>query len=266
MKRTNNTVTLAFAVDKGGTGKTTTCLNTAAGLAARGFAVLAVDTDQQANMTRTLLREPPETHLHESLLDDSRPLAVVHVRPNLDLIPSSSHLFGIGFKMVSLHEKQKAAGVEATDYRLVLQRLLRDIKRNYDYVLIDCPPSDNVMLFNALFAADSVIIVANPEPYCVEGVRNYCQIIRAIRTSGHQLGLIGVLIARYDPYSKNHVQAAEAIKAQLPHHTFRTCIRHSRYVYRAVLEHADIFSFAPGSNPARDYDGFIEELINKTQK
>ena len=179
--------TIAFAVDKGGTGKTTTVANTAAGLAAKGYKVLAVDTDQQANLTKTYFCDLPTQSMYDSLLDESVPLPTVRVRDNLDIVPASSRMFGIGIKMIEDNTRTRTSGQEALDYRWVLNRLLTPIAQRYDYVLVDCPPSDNIMTYNALFAADEIVIVANPEPYCVDAVRNFCEIIRTVRRSGHQL-------------------------------------------------------------------------------
>lgn len=254
---------IAFAVDKGGTGKTTTVVNTAAGLAARGYKVLAVDVDQQANMTRTFLQTPSAQSIYDSLINESVPLPVIEVRPNLDIVPASSKMFGVGVKMIENHYRQRASGQEPGDYRSVLQRLLDPVIHRYDYILIDCPPSDNIMMINALFAADTVVIVANPEPYCVDGVQNFCAIIRAVRNNGHWLGLTGVLVTNVDTGSKGHILAEETLRKVAPNHVFKGHIRHSWPIYNAALAHKDIFSYAPESNGAKDYAAYLEELITK---
>ena len=257
---------ICFAVDKGGTGKTTTVVNAAAGLAAKGYRVLAVDTDQQANMTKTFFQEPPTESLYDSLIDESISLPVLKVRNNLDLIPASSRMFGVGIKLIENNYQKHASGQDAKDYRLTLNRLLAPIAPQYDFVLIDCPPSDNIMTYNALFAADDIVIVANPEPYCVGAVRNFCDIIRAVRGTGHRLDLLGVLVTNVDNGSKGHKLAEETLRKLAPNHVFGTHIRHSWPVYNAALAHTDIFQYAPESNGAKDYSAFIEELITKLKK
>lgn len=254
---------IAFAVDKGGTGKTTTVVNTAAGLAARGYNVLAVDTDQQANLTKTFLKEPPSQSLHDSLLNESAPLPVIEVRQNLNIVPASSKMFGVGITMIENHCWQQASGKKPGDYRSVLKRLLDPIIDWYDYILIDCPPSDNIMMINALFSAHTVVIVTNPEPYCIDGARNFCNIIRAVRNNGHKLDLTGFLVANVDTGSKGHKLAEEALRKSAPDHVFKGHIRHSWPIYNAALAHKDIFSYAPESNGAKDYAAYLEELITK---
>lgn len=257
---------IAFAVDKGGTGKTTTAVNTAAGLAAKGYKVLAVDTDQQANMTKTYLPEPPDESMYDSLIDESTSLPVIKVRTNLDLVPASSRMFGVGIKMIENNMRRQALGQDVKDYRLTLSRLLAPIEHRYDVVLIDCPPSDNIMTFNALFMAEDVVIVANPEPYCVDAVRNFCDIIRAVRGAGHQLNLMGVLVTNVDTGSKGHKLAEETLRKLAPKHVFMPHIRHSWPIYNAALAHTDIFEYAPESNGAKDYAAFVEELISKMKR
>lgn len=265
-KMTNRTIALAFAVDKGGVGKTTTTLNTAAGLALRGYHVLAIDTDQQANLTRTLLDRPPETSLYDSLIHETIPLQRVEVRKNLDLVPASSKMFGIGIRLISSQMTKQMRGEVIADYRGILRRVLAPIRDEYDYILIDCPPSDNIMMFNALYAANSVVIVSNPEPYCIDGARNFCEIIKTVRDSNHHLGLTGILVTDYETGSVGHMEAEKALRHAAPKHVFRTHIRHSRPIYNSVLAHKDIFAYDPKSIGAIDYSQYIEELIIRTQK
>lgn len=265
-KKTHKTIALAFAVDKGGVGKTTTTLNTAAGLALRGYRVLAIDADQQANLTRTLLDKPPETSLYDCLIHETIPLPRVEVRKNLDLVPASSKMFGIGIRLISSQMAKQMRGEDVADYRGILRRLIAPIRDEYDYILIDCPPSDNILMFNALFAADSVVIVSNPEPYCIDGARNFCEIIRTVRDSNHHLGLTGILVTDYETGSVGHMEAEKALRLAAPKHVFRTHIRHSRPIYNSVLAHKDIFAYDPKSIGAIDYSNYIDELITRTQK
>lgn len=258
-----NNKSIAFAVDKGGTGKTTTVVNTAAGLVIRGYKVLAVDTDQQGNMTKTFLQELPPQSMYNSLIDESVPLPIVKVCDNLDIVPASPQMFGVGIKMIENNYQRKTSGQEFVDYRFVLNGLLAPIAQRYDYILIDCPPSDNIMTYNALFAADAIVIVANPEPYCVDAVKNFCDIIRAVRRAGHQLDLLGVLVNNVDTGSKGHRLAEDTLRQLAPRHVFTTHIRHSWPIYNAALAHKDIFEYAPQSNGAQDYAAYIDELIIK---
>ena len=172
---------IAIAVDKGGVGKTTTAINLAAYLANSGHKVLLIDADQQANLTHTLCPKSQELTLYDALIDADTPLPIYEVRENLFLVPASSKMFGIGIKLVAAQTKATLSGTQAADCRGILARKLEPVACDYDYVIIDCPPSDNIMMINALYAATHVIIVANPEPFCLEGVLNFGKILRTMK-------------------------------------------------------------------------------------
>lgn len=255
---------ISFAVDKGGTGKTTTTLNVAAGLAARGFRVLALDADQQANLTSVLLQSPPEFTMYDALLDEDVPLPVVNVRQNLDLVPACHRMFGVGIRLIS---RQLHGGEHSPDCRGILSRKLEPLKRHYDFILLDCPPSDNILMINALYATDYVVIVAHPEPFCVEGVLNFGKIMRTMKDDANKgLRLAGVLITDFETGSPGHQKGEDALRRWAPKFVFATHIRHSRPLYNSILAHQDIFTYAPDSNGARDYSDYIDEFLIKVNK
>ena len=264
MQTNNPTPIIAFAVDKGGGGKTTTCANTGAGLAYRGKRVLMIDADQQANLTLAYLQQVPEQTLYSSLLDESRPLPIIRIRENLDLVPASHQMFGIGMTLISEMVKASLEGKAAKDCRGILARLLAPIRTDYDYILIDCPPSDNIMTMNALYAATSVVIVANPEPFSVHGVQNFVNMMWTVKKDANpSLRLGGILIADFETDSPGHQKGEDILRRWAPDFVFRSRIRHSRPLYNAVLARQDIFSYSPRSNGALDYDRFIQELITR---
>jgi chromosome partitioning protein len=262
--KSNKPSIIAFAVDKGGVGKTTTCLNTAAGLANLGKRVLMVDTDQQANLTSTFLKDEPTYSLLESLCDESIPLPIVKLRENLDLVPATNRMFGIGLKLIVEMTRSMMSGKPSPDCRGILRRLLETVRNKYDYILIDCPPSDNIMMMNALYAANSVVIVAKPEPYCVRGVQNFVNMMWVVkRDANPSLRLAGILITDYFADATGHRNGEAALRAWAPKFVFSTRIRHSRPLYNAILAHQDIFSYAPDSNGAQDYADFVNELTSR---
>lgn len=264
MQTNNPTPIIAFAVDKGGGGKTTTCANTGAGLAYRGKRVLMIDADQQTNLTLAFLEQEPEKTLYSCLIDESKPLPITRIRKNLDLIPASHRMFGIGMTLISEMAKASLEGKAVKDCRGILARLLAPIRANYDYILIDCPPSDNVMMMNALYAATSVVIVTNPEPFSVHGAQHFVQMMWAVKKDANpSLRLGGILITDCETGSPGHRKGEEALRGWAPDFVFETQIRHSRPIYNAVLAHQDIFSYSPQSNGALDYDRFIQELITR---
>ena len=277
-KLLTNTSILAVASDKGGGGKTTTAINLASGLA-EGVVqnidsdsanpkmqkhVLLVDADHQANTTMCLLPERPETSLYESLLDESIPLPRIPIRENLDLVPASEKMFGIGFTLISRAVEASIKGQLSPDPRGILARLLAPVVDNYDYVIIDCPPSDNIMALNALFAASHVLIPTIPEPFCIQGVGNYISVIRRMDSEAHHpIQLAGILVTNYTTGAAGHALCERALRDWGRDSVFATRIRHSRPLYNANLAHTDIFNYAPGSNGAKDYAGLIEEFTLK---
>ena len=265
MQTNNPTPIIAFAVDKGGGGKTTTCANTGAGLAYRGKRVLMIDADQQTNLTQAFLPQEPEKTLYSCLIDESRPLPITRIRENLDLIPASHRMFGIGMTLISEMVKASLEGKAAKDCRGILARLLAPIRDNYDYILIDCPPSDNILMMNALYAATSVVIVANPEPFSVHGVQNFVNMMWTVKKDANpSLRLGGILIADFETDSPGHQKGEDILRRWAPDFVFRTRIRHSRPLYNAVLARQDIFSYSPRSNGAMDYGGFVQELLTRS--
>lgn len=267
MRRTpmKSTPIIVFAVDKGGSGKTTTCANTGAGIANQGKRVLMIDADQQTNLTQAFLQQEPAKTLYSSLLDESQALPIIHLRDNLDLVPASHQMFGIGITLISEMVKASMEGIAVKDCRGILARLLAPIRNNYDYILIDCPPSDNIMMMNALYAATSVVIVANPEPFSVHGVQNFVNMMWTVKKDANpSLRLGGILIADFETDSPGHQKGEDILRRWAPDFVFRTRIRHSRPLYNAVLARQDIFSYSPRSNGAMDYGGFVQELLTRS--
>lgn len=265
MKRTMNPRVIAFAVDKGGVGKTTSVLNISAGLAARGYRVLVIDLDQQANLTGALLESSPEKTLLDALNDPSRGLPAFPVSPNLALVPATPKMFGVGLTLITDMAKAPYEGRPVCDMRRVLRQLITPIVHDYDYVLLDCPPSDNLLMINALYAATGVVIVANAEPFCVSGVRNYFDMMMAVKNDlNPHLALVGVLINNYETGSIGHKRAEAALRQFLPQYVFGTVVRHSRPLYNAILSHKDIFRYDPKSIGAYDFNLIINEFIERT--
>jgi chromosome partitioning protein len=198
---------IAVCNQKGGVGKTTTAVNLGAYLAAQGKYVLLVDLDSQANATMGLGMEvhPTAQNIYHALVSDVNPESMVRKTPmfGYDILPAAQSLAGATVELVGMQERE---------FRL--RRALNHIRNNYDYVLIDCPPSLGLLTVNALAAADRVLIPVQCEYYALEGLGQLMRTIELVRGSINQdLTVLGVVLTMHDKrnqLSRQVLSVAEA--------------------------------------------------------
>ncbi|MDD2731213.1 MAG: AAA family ATPase [Candidatus Portnoybacteria bacterium] len=240
---------------KGGTGKTTTATNLAAFLAALGKYVLLVDLDPQANATSGLGFEPEslEKNLYHTLAGDIHPAETVR-RTNLfgyDLLPSGADLAGAAIELVNLPERE---------FRLY--NLLQHLRTNYDYILIDCPPSLGLLTINGLTAADEVIVPVQSEYYALEGLGQLLKTINLIQDNlGRDLKIKGALLTMYDKRNKLARQVAKEVRLHFPGYVFATEIPRCVKLAEAPSFGKTIFQYDTGSPGGQAYRQLAEELI-----
>ncbi len=189
-----------FANQKGGVGKTTSCINLAA-LQARKGMVLLIDADSQGNLSTNLNYENQETTVNDLFL--GKPYTIIkNIRKNLDLIPSSEALTGIDLKIAGSLSRET-----------ILKRELEKLENKYDYVFIDCPPDMNLVTINVLACADYVIIPIKAEQYSMDGVELMIQFIRKVKAAlNEDLNLLGIVITQYNERLKISKMILEDIK------------------------------------------------------
>ena len=248
--------TIAIANQKGGVGKTTTAINLGACLAAAEKKTLVIDIDPQGNATSGLgiAKEQVERSVYDVLVDGSS-LAEVRIRsvhfPYLDVIPATQDLVGVEVALV------QRAGREG-----VLRRAVEAIRNEYEFILIDAPPSLGMLTLNTLGAADTVLIPIQCEFYALEGLSQLLNTVRLVQRSFNpRLQIEGVLLTMYDSRLNLSKQVAEEAKEYFGAKVFRTTIPRNVRIAEAPSFGRPIVLYDIGSQGARSYLSLATEVI-----
>lgn len=236
---------------KGGVGKTTSVSSLGVALARMGKRVLLVDLDAQGNLTDTLAKTPGDRSIYDSLRT-LETLPVVNIREGLDLCPSSIDLVSMDLELADKKERE---------YRL--SRLLQGL--DYEYILLDCPPSLGLLTINALTASTKVIIPLTPEALPAKGLGTLLDIIeRTKETLNPGLSLGGILITRYNRRKINRL-VEETLRETFGDSVFKTKIRENVDISESPLQGMDIYSYSPNSIGAKDYESLALEVVSKLE-
>lgn len=248
------TKVIAVANHKGGVGKTTSVASIGIGLSQRGYKVLLVDLDAQANLSSFFLPETEEDResIYDSLIS-GKPLPIQEVGENLFLVPS-------GLEMA--RAEGDLNGKIARERLLNL--ILEPIKDNYAYILIDCPPSLGIVTTNAFVASTDIYVPLTAEALPLKGMRMLEEYIEAIRVIRKDLRISGIFITRYNNRNLNNVVEAE-IKKRYEKVVFSTKIRENISLAEVPLCGGNIYEYAPASNGATDYGRLTEEIIERNK-
>ena len=248
---------IVVANQKGGVGKTTTSINLSAALADQGKKVLLVDMDPQGNTTSGygLEKESLEQSTYTLLIGDAdiEDCIVKEVLENLDIIPSNIDLAAAEIELI---------GVEDKEY--LLRNALDEVKDRYDYILIDCPPSLNMLTINSMSAGDSILIPVQCEYYALEGLT---QLIRTISLVEERLNdtleIEGIVFTMYDARTNLSAQVVENVKNNLDFHIFESIIPRSVRLAEAPSYGMPILAYDNRSAGAVAYIKLAEEIIQR---
>ena len=248
---------LAVLNQKGGTGKTTTAVNLAAGLAERENDVLLIDTDAQGNVGVSL-GVNGERSLYHVLVEGSDPNeAAVPVRKHLDVITSDSTLAAAEIWLAR-------QSTEARSKMLTKRLNLMQVSRRYDYVIIDCGPSLNLLNQNALSYVDEVIIPVTCDYLALVGVKQVLRTIKDVeRHLGHAVRVSAVLPTFYDGRTRLAREVLETLQGHFKHKCLEP-IRHNTRLAEAPSHKKTIFEYAPVSHGAADYNRVVDWMLSTT--
>ena len=239
---------------KGGVGKTTSTINIGAGLVALGKKVLLVDLDPQANLTLSLGIPRQKITIYESLRGDSE-LIPFTVKPNLDVIISSLDLSGAEMELIN------EAGRE-----YLLRELFESVIGEYDFILIDCPPSLGLLTLNALTSSHFIIIPLQTEFLALQGLTKIKQVIDKVRVRlNKSVHIIGVVATMYDSRKILNRDVVDTIKKFFGKRVFETMIRDNISLAEAPSKRLDIFEYSPGSIGAQDYLALSKEILARVE-
>lgn len=246
---------LAIANQKGGVGKTTTAVNLASALGAKGQKTLLVDVDPQGNSSsgvgvdrRRLKSTMYEVLIGEVQAKDAR----IHTEfDNLDLLPSSMDLAGAELELIEMEHRES-----------ILKSALVPLRAEYDYIVIDCPPSLGIITTNALCLADTLLVPIQCEYYALEGLSQLMNSVRRVkRQYNEQLDIEGVLLTMYDGRLNLTQQVVEEVKKYFPRKVFATVIPRTVRLSEAPSFGKPIGYFDRSSKGALAYDALAEEIL-----
>ena len=247
--------TIAVTNQKGGVGKTTTAVNLSALLGEMGQRVLLVDLDPQGNTTSGLGMEAGENSVYEALLGQLPLRACVEETPwkNLSLVPGDIRLAGAEVELVNAERRE-----------FQLKKAISALKNDYDYILVDCPPSLGLLTLNALAAADSVLIPIQCEYYALEGVTSLMNTVTRVRRSlNPALDIEGVLLTMLDGRTNLGLQVVDQVKKHFRQKVYAATIPRSVRLGEAPSHGEPIHVYDPKSTGAMAYRALAAEFLTR---
>lgn len=251
---------IALANQKGGVGKTTTSMNLAASLATLEKKVLLIDADPQANASSGLGVDVGQVEytIYNCIIDNVDPHEAIYETdvPGLDIIPSHISLVGAEVEVLDFENREK-----------VLSEMLDPLRREYDYILVDCSPSLGLITVNALTAADSVIIPVQCEYFALEGISKLLNTIKIIKQKlNPRLEIEGFLLTMYDSRLRLANQIYDEVKRHFQELVFNTVIQRNVRLSEAPSHGMPVILYDADSTGAKNHLALANEIIRKNEK